>query len=171
MHALLHGTSRAQQDALKEALSRSPLFGSEYGGVGAGGEERMEPSPEFDPSPVSVAAPSLFSDTFKNALKESLARQQSEEDVVDRYTGYGRQAPGAGLWPVAHVLSRVPRLAGHEAAAGGLCVSVARDHSITCSCWDAADSDNEYMPTTRAQPYVPKGPERRCEALSARLAT
>ncbi|PNW77297.1 hypothetical protein CHLRE_10g430350v5 [Chlamydomonas reinhardtii] len=75
----------AFKDALKDALARSPLFGSQYGG-GSGDEESIPPQPTENEAVEATTGSSLFSNSFRSALKESLERQQTEMDV--KY-GYG----------------------------------------------------------------------------------
>lgn len=74
----------AFRNALKDALSRSPLYSTDSPyGAGSGDEEDVPPQPSEEPRAKGVDSP-LFSDQFRAVLRESLARRQAE---LDRYSG------------------------------------------------------------------------------------
>ncbi len=76
----------AFRNALKDALSRSPLYGTDSPyGAGSGDEENVPPQPSEEPRAKGVDSP-LFSDQFRAVLRESLARRQAE---LDQYSGAG----------------------------------------------------------------------------------
>ncbi|KXZ41827.1 hypothetical protein GPECTOR_270g701 [Gonium pectorale] len=75
----------AFRDALKQALQRSPLYGSDpYLTAGSDNEEDIPPEPTENE--VETMNQPIFTDSFRSALKQSLERQQTE---LDKYGGYG----------------------------------------------------------------------------------
>ncbi|GIL72453.1 hypothetical protein Vretimale_4257 [Volvox reticuliferus] len=74
----------AFKEALKAALQRSPLYGSDLGGAASADEEVTEPQPYENE--VEVYDRPIFNDQFRAVLKESLERQQAE---LDSYAGHG----------------------------------------------------------------------------------
>ncbi|KAG2497994.1 hypothetical protein HYH03_004253 [Edaphochlamys debaryana] len=104
--------SDAFKAALQDALKRSPLYGE-------GGEESIAPDPS-DNNMVEAHDKPFFSDTFRNVLKESLARQQS---VMDNYSALAsddestltpRAAPPKEFSPMEELLATVLATSRHS---------------------------------------------------------